>query len=622
MLNLITVLYSIIGSYQLDSIADLPDSLLDIKIAAYEQIIEDSQDSLVKANAHLTLADEYLFLKFSDRAIEEYNHALDLYKSEQDSAGISQVLSRLSTAYSTVQQYQDALRYALMIPQYTSDLEVLKVNSHQIGYVYFNLFQPDSAEKYFRKAIDQYEQSGDVPVASLLMLAGLQIDKKEYAKALDDLLSLESKGLSTGTKTSQYFTFNFISALYKKLGNARMSKVYMSKRDSLKITEADIPRPLDFLETNVIADTLSKNYQAAIENQRQYIQELKAFYKNDLSTQLANFQKLYELQEKEGQIELLEKENQLYELRQHESKFYLIILVLSVIVLFLGLLLAYRLLVLRNKRNNELKVLNERISTQSDDLQEKNQLLEKTIKELKGTQSQLIQSEKMASIGSFVSGVAHELNNPINILNGGLQVIERNLGEMEFDDAKHQDLLDDIQIMLKESSFSIAKINRIIQALIIATYTDKTPVEVDFVEIIDNVKIALRDESSKGSVKFIQEIESVLFTCFPNRIHHAIKSVLENAFYYARQSSPDEAFVKLALKELEKSLVVTIENSGPAIPEQDLLKVFDPFFTTKDDGESPGLGLYFAFSAVKEHRGTISASNADGHVTFTMTFPK
>ena len=182
--------------------------------------------------------------------------------------------------------------------------------------------------------------------------------------------------------------------------------------------------------------------------------------------------------------------------------------------------------------------------------------------------------------------------------------------------------LDDIQIMLRESSFSIAKINRIIQALIIATYTDKTPVEVDFVEIIDNVKIALRDESSKGSVKFIQEIESVLFTCFPNRIHHAIKSVLENAFYYARQSSPDEAFVKLALKELEKSLVVTIENSGPAIPEQDLLKVFDPFFTTKDDGESPGLGLYFAFSAVKEHRGTISASNADGHVTFTMTFPK
>ncbi|WP_258101038.1 ATP-binding protein [Marinoscillum pacificum] len=622
MLNLVTVLYALVGSYQLDSIADLPDSLLDVKIAAYEKIIESSRDSTIKAKAHLTLGDEYLDLKFSDRALEQYKSALDLYKIDQDSVGISQALAKLSTAYSTVQQYHDALRYALLIPDYSTDLEVLKVNSHQIGYVYFNLFLPDSAEKYFRQAIRQYEITDDVPVASLLMLAGLQIDQGKYENALQGMLELEEKGISTGTKTSQYFTYNFISALYKKLGNQRMSRVYLIKRDSLHITEDDVPRPLDFLETNVIADTLSMNFKDAIENQRKYILELKAFYKNDLSTQLANFQKLYELQEKEGKIELLEKENQLYELRQHESKFYLIILVLSVVILFLGLLLAYRMLVLRNKRNNELKVLNERISTQSDALQEKNDLLQHTIKELKGTQSQLIQSEKMASIGSFVSGVAHELNNPINILNGGLQVIERNLGEMEFDDNKHQDLLDDIQIMLKESSFSIAKINRIIQALIIATYTDKTPVEVDFVEIIDNVKIALREESSKGDVKFIQEVESVRFTCFPNRIHHAIKSVLENAFYYARQSSPDEAFVRIALKELEKSLVVTIENSGPAIPEADLLKVFDPFFTTKDDSESPGLGLYFAFSAVKEHRGTISASNADGHVTFTMTFPK
>ena len=293
------------------------------------------------------------------------------------------------------------------------------------------------------------------------------------------------------------------------------------------------------------------------------------------------------------------------------------------VILSLVVLLGYRILIIRNRTNKELKNLNDHISKQREDLEGKNVLLKRTIKELKGTQSQLIQSEKMASIGSFVSGVAHELNNPINILNGGLQVIERNLKEMELDEDKHNDLVEDINVMLKESSFSITKINRIIQALIIASYTDQTPVEVDFTEIVDNVKLALREETKKSTVKFMQEVESVTFKCFPNRIHHALKAVLENAFYYAElQQSGPEHFVKVEVRVENNELIVSVENSGPPIPEEDLLKIFDPFYSTKDDGESPGLGLYFAFSAVKEHHGVIRASNTSGGVRFEMRFPK
>ena len=97
---------------------------------------------------------------------------------------------------------------------------------------------------------------------------------------------------------------------------------------------------------------------------------------------------------------------------------------------------------------------------------------------------------------------------------------------------------------------------------------------------------------------------------------------MENAFYYAKKSNTNEQFVRIEVKEKSKGLVVKIENSGPTIPEDDLLKIFDPFYTTKDDGESPGLGLYFAFSAVEEHRGSISASNKSGNVVFTMRLPK
>ena len=622
MFNLLLTINLLLGINQLDSIAALPDSLPDLKIKAYESFISSGASEVEIATARLGLGDQFQTLRFQDRALEQYDQALEIFQSLRDSLGIYETLNKMSQAYSTVQEFDNALTYAREAVLYNSDINQLKVTNHRIGYIYFNLNRTDSAEKYLQLAVDQYNETNSVPVASLLMLAGLHINMGNYETALRDMLRLEQLGISSGSLTSQYYTYNFISALYKKLGKDAQSRIYRAKRDSLKVTLDQVSSPLDFLETNVIADTLSKDFVNAIENQRLYIDQLKEIYKNDLSTQLANFQKVYELREKEGKINLLEKENELYELRQKENRAFVIILFLSVLTLSLTVFIGYRILISRNKTNQELKSLNARISDQSADLKEKNELLERTIKELKGTQSQLIQSEKMASIGSFVSGVAHELNNPINILNGGLQVIERNLKEMNFEQGKDLDLMDDINVMLKESSFSITKINRIIQALIIATYTDQTPMEVDFTEIVDNVKISLREETVKGNVKFIQEVESVRYKCFPNRIHHAIKSVLENAFYYAKKSSTNEQFVRLEVKEKAKELIVKIENSGPAIPEEDLLKIFDPFYTTKDDGESPGLGLYFAFSAVQEHRGSISASNKSGNVDFTMRLPK
>ncbi len=622
MLNLLLIINLLSGVNRLDSIATLPDSLPDVKIHAYESFINSGANDLEIASARLGLGDQFQNLRFQDRALEQYDQALEVFQSLSDSLGIYETLIKISQAYSTVQEFENSLKYAQEAVLYNSDINQLKVTNHRLGYIYFNLNKTDSAEKYLRLAVEQYNATNSVPVASLLMLAGLNINMGKYQTALRAMLQLEQLGISSGSLTSQYYTYNFISALYKKLGNEAQSAVYRSKRDSLNVSLDQVSSPLDFLETNVIADTLSNDFINAIANQRLYIDQLKKIYKNDLSTQLANFQKVYELREKEGKIDLLQKENELYELRQKESRSYVVILFLSVIILSLILFIGYRVLISRNKTNQELKSLNERISVQSKDLKEKNELLEQTIGDLKGTQSQLIQSEKMASIGSFVSGVAHELNNPINILNGGLQVIERNLKEMSFEHGKDSDLIDDINVMLKESSFSITKINRIIQALIIATYTDRTPVEVDFTEIVDNVKISLREETVKGNVKFIQEVESVKFKCFPNRIHHAIKSILENAFYYAKKSNTNEQFVRIEIREKSKGLVVKIENSGPTIPEDDLLKIFDPFYTTKDDGESPGLGLYFAFSAVEEHRGSISASNKSGNVVFTMRLPK
>ncbi|MFH6985008.1 ATP-binding protein [Marinoscillum luteum] len=604
-----------------DSLAVSEDQSIESRILELNSQIEEHSDTLALARYTFLLGKEYAKMDFTDKALEELNQSFRYYRAAGDSAGMADVLRQISFTYSLVQEYDKALDFILGASGYATDLKQIREINHRIGYVYFNLKQLDSAEKYLNMAVAQYAQTGEVGASSLINLAGINISRARYREALAGLLQVEREGLQSLTPSSQYFVFNFISALYLKLGNEVMGRLYRSKRDSLTVDLAHLEKTLDFYETNIIADTLIGDYTAAVQKQGKYVEQLKSYYKNNLTTQLANYQKLFELQEKEMAIDLLEKENQVYELRQYESRSYIIFLILGVTILLLVVVITYRSLSNRNKLNQELQVLNAQISSQHDDLQRKNDLLKKIISDLKGTQYQLIQSEKMASIGSFASGVAHELNNPINILSGGLQVIEKNLAEvMNAHSENQEELLEDINIMLRESNFSISKINRIIQALIIATYTEHKPKVLDFTEIVDNVLIAF-SRTSHPEVRFSTKVDSVSLECFPNRIHHALKAVLENAFFFAKESSSDEKCVWVAACQKGESLEVRIENNGPAIPEDHLIRIFDPFYTTKDDGVSPGLGLYFAFSAVKEHEGRIEAKNEGDRVVFTMTLP-
>ncbi|MEQ8474246.1 MAG: ATP-binding protein [Marinoscillum sp.] len=610
------------AAHDLDSIASISDSLIEVRIELLDEYIAYHQnDTPSIMNARMYLAQAYMDIGFSDRALAELDQIYGYYKTRSDSVGITESLNKFSEAYSSIQEFKSALEYALLARRSTNDSGLLKGTYHRLGYLHFNLEQYDSARYYFNTSIKAHLEANEQPIKSMLMLTALSLKENDYDKALSEFLSMENQGLDQASAKLQYVTYKFISALYQRKGNVKASKQYSVKLAKLEHFRPILERDLDFLETVVEADKLAGNYEVAFKSQMKYVDQIRKYYRNNLTNQLASYQKLFQLKEKESAIELLEKENQLYELKQRENKSFVVILFLGIIVLLLMLMLGYRMLVIRTRTNKELKLLNKQISSQRKDLSDKNQLLEQTIKELKGTQSQLIQAEKMASIGSFVSGVAHELNNPINILNGGLQVIERNLKEMEPDqDKKHRDLIDDINIMLRESSFSITKINRIIQALVIATYTDQTPVEVDFTEIIDNVKLAFRP-SAFPDIKFVQEVESVKLTCFPNRIHHAIKAILENAFYYAGLATNEEKIVKISVHQEGEELLVNIENNGPSIPKTDLLKIFDPFYTTKDDGESPGLGLYFAFSAVTEHNGLIIAKNAGEWVVMSLKFP-
>lgn len=607
---------------ELDEVLALPDSLIDLRIEKLQQFSRDTTKSeLQLARANFQLAEDYRKMGFTDKSLELLSQSFHYYQLINDSVGLSMVMNTTSMTYSRVQEYDQALEALRKAEKYAQSMDQRKLIHANMGYVFFNLMQLDSAEKYLKISAIEYEELGELPIFPLMNLCGVNVARRAFDEALSGLLELERKGVDNLSLSSKFYLFSFIAALSHRQGDTHRTRLYINKRKQLEAEQGEVTNSLDFYETMAAADTLLEDYKSAAKYQQKYIALYKQLNKNNLATQLANYQKLFELKEKEAEIDLLEKENQLISLRQQKSRFYLVIAVLGILVLLLVIIIIYRSLVVRTMMNHQLTELNSKISKQKEDLRDQNELLENTISDLKQMQAKLIRSEKMASIGVFVSGVAHELNNPINVVNGGLHVIERNLSELlDGDLGNDPQLLEDVDTMLKESGRSIEKINKIIQALIMATYTDQTPIKVDISQVIDNVLLGL-DLYEYRDLKFSRDTPSQQIECFPNRIHHAIKSLLENAFHFARKSESAKGSVTINTSLRDEELTLVVMNNGPKIQEDQLLKIFDPFFTTKEDEMSPGLGLYFAFSAVSEHHGSIEAMNTHEGVAFEMQIP-
>lgn len=596
------------------------DSTLYKKIVALQALKDKylGNDSLL-AITSFELGKVYARMDHISLALQELDESLEYFREQSDSIGVSNSLMAISGAYSSVQEYDKALIYAKRCLGCSLDPKHNRGIFSRLGYLYFNLAEYDSAEKYLNISIELYRQTDVSPARPMVTLGGVNLMRKNYDDALAILLKVDSMGFENISITAQYYVLNFISALYYLKGEMGKKIRYERRRDALRIPPEVKERNLDFFETNFTADTLIGDFEAAVKNQIKYIEALRMIYRDDMVSQLANYQKLYELHDKENAIKILEQENELFRLRENESRFYLIILALGIAIFFISTITFYWSSRMRSGANRKLQELNQHIGLQAADLSKKNELLEEAVRTLKHTQHHLIQSEKMASVGTFVGGMAHELNNPMNVLTGGLQMVEQSLAEIAAETGyENHELVGDTQSLLKQANGSITRVNRIIQALMMAAQSQRAAM-MDLAEIIENVELTFRPYWPED-VSLQMNLQSVKVECYPGRIHHAIRAILENAVYYSLQSSISKKHVKLSLKSTEKRAEITICNNGPHIPQKDLMRIFDPFFTTRED-DSPGLGLYFAFSAISDHQGVLEVANVHDGVEFTMHLP-
>ncbi|MFV1951487.1 MAG: ATP-binding protein, partial [Nitrospinota bacterium] len=264
------------------------------------------------------------------------------------------------------------------------------------------------------------------------------------------------------------------------------------------------------------------------------------------------------------------------------------------------------------------------------EIQNRNEELEKALRDLKDMQAQLIQSEKLASLGQMMSGLAHEIKNPINIISNGMYSLEKRISKIveQYEQIKDKPTGDYEEILNK-----IGDLSKIIQNGINRIKN-----------IVDNFSKFARKDSGKFKKHDIHEgIESTLFLlkemmgdrievhrkfdlkekimCSMSQINQAIMNILINAIN-AIEEKNEKGNIWINTSRKNGQGIISIRDDGTGIPEENKDKIFDPFFTTKDPGKGTGLGLGICYRIIKDHKGKIDLkSELNKGTEFLITLP-
>ena len=252
-------------------------------------------------------------------------------------------------------------------------------------------------------------------------------------------------------------------------------------------------------------------------------------------------------------------------------------------------------------------------------LAKQNQVLETTIEQLKETETQLVQTEKLASLGRMSAGIIHEINNPLNFATTGLFTLRN---KAKFLAPEQQE---EYQEILRDVEEGIKRVKNIVSDL--RTFTHPEMESRDQVEIAEVVASALRFLSNewKDKVEIIQEIPGhQTVWANKNKLIQVFVNLLQNSLDALKSKNFDGEKPFVAIRgRIENGLsILSIRDNGIGISPEHLDKIFDPFFTTKDVGEGMGLGLSISFRIVQECDGRIFVQTESGKFSeFTLEFP-
>ncbi|MEM6299331.1 MAG: ATP-binding protein [Bacteroidota bacterium] len=297
---------------------------------------------------------------------------------------------------------------------------------------------------------------------------------------------------------------------------------------------------------------------------------------------------------------------------------------------------------------SERKKAEANLSRNTQKLTRANKHLENTLTALKNTQVNLIQAEKMSSLGQLTAGIAHELNNPINFMFAGIQALQANFDDLlefmtmalelsktmptkevvvylteKYKELEVPFLLEDTATLLKDVEEGADRTANIVKGLLTFSRMNEDHYQaVNLHDSINSTLTILRGQF-RGRIKVERNFgDTPLIEGLAGKINQVLMNLLVNAGDAIKGEGKITITTRnVNLKDIP-AVQLSVQDTGVGIPEDIKNKIFDPFFTTKDVGKGTGLGLYITLGIVERHHGTVQIDSVAGEgTTFHITFP-
>jgi len=285
-------------------------------------------------------------------------------------------------------------------------------------------------------------------------------------------------------------------------------------------------------------------------------------------------------------------------------------------------------------------ILETKVTERTEALQLANTELSAALKSLKEAQTQLVEKEKMASLGQLTAGIAHEINNPINFVTSNIKPLKLDIDDIKsllekYDQLEKQPELkhvfedvvaykkqidvtfihDEIAELIKGIEDGAVRTAEIVRGLRTFSRLDESDVKsVDLHEGLDSTLVLLRN-SVPPNVKIIKQYGDLpKVECYAGKLNQVFMNIITNSFnaIKSKHSDKEESLTISTHRENNEHVAISIRDTGIGMTQEVKEKMFDPFFTTKDVGEGTGLGLSIVFSIIEKHNGRIVVNTAPG----------
>ncbi|MEJ5995471.1 7TM diverse intracellular signaling domain-containing protein [Pedobacter sp. Du54] len=278
-------------------------------------------------------------------------------------------------------------------------------------------------------------------------------------------------------------------------------------------------------------------------------------------------------------------------------------------------------------------ILEKKVEERTEELQSANSTLNVTLTNLKNTQSQLVDAEKMAALGQLTAGIAHEINNPINFVTSNIKPLELDINDLkeiitkyenlDFDKDLKDQLADiesfksqiDLKFVNNEITTLLAGISEgakrtaeIIRSLRNFSRLDESDMKpIDLNEGLQSTLVLVKN-SMPDNLTVVRDLGNLpQVECQPGKINQVFMNLVSNAIQAikSKEIQADEEFLTIRSWYEEQQVKISIKDTGTGMTEETKHRIFEPFFTTKDIGEGTGLGLSIVFSIIESHKGQI-----------------